>query len=95
MQTVTHECDRCHAKAITNDEVCALDLRGVKLEIVSSVNLYENFTWRSEWCQACRTQIRVEELDKRKDKPQVQTPVEPQPSLEDMVREIVRQELNP
>ena len=95
MQTVTHECDRCHAKAIISDEVSALDLRAVKLEVISSVNLCESFIWRAEWCRACRTQSRVEELDKREGKPPVQTPVVPQPSLEDMVREIVRQELNP
>lgn len=93
MKTEIYECDRCHKKAITSDEVYTLDLRAVKLEIISSVNLREKFTWSAEWCRACRTQIGVEELDKREGKPQVQIPVEPQPSLEDMVREIVRQEL--
>lgn len=97
MKTEIHECDRCHKKATTPEEKEKLALGSIKLGFETAyystsqlISIYvPNQKWEREWCRACRTELGILE-----DKVKHDTPAENIPSLEDMVREIVRQEIN-
>jgi hypothetical protein len=92
-------CDRCGKDAESEADKKALDLHsvilGTKLRYASSyernvVPTYaEHASWEKEWCIECRkkTGLAVVMEAKRND------PATQVPTLEEMIREIVRQEI--
>jgi len=98
-KTEIYECDRCHKKATTKaeQEILALGTITVGFDVSYPSYSYSYPTvrarhqvWKQELCMACRAEIgcledKIREADKA-DNANV-------PSLEDMVREIVRQEI--
>lgn len=98
MKTTIYECDRCHKKATTKEEIELLALGTVSVGFkigggsYSSPEVYAAYQiWEKEMCRACRAEIGCLE-DKKKEYKQAPDNT---PSLEDMVREIVRQEFPP
>lgn len=95
MKFETHKCDRCGKTATTEEEKEALGLGSIHLGF--SIDSYGGGAgvwaaterWSREWCRACRKELGMLERE-NKTSPEV---TESAPSLEDMVREIVRQEL--
>lgn len=99
MKTEIYECDRCHKKAITAEERKLLDLGtisvgferqyrgGVGYDVYAAHQM-----WSKEMCRACRAEIGCLESKVRAESEAESNNV---PTLEDMVREIVRQEINP
>ena len=86
MKTEIYECDRCHKKATTPADIKSLDL--TKAQFYVTGQAYSDTVWSKDWCVNCRKELGVFELNR------VTSPVAVvYPSLEDMVREIVRQEL--
>ena len=91
-----HVCDRCGKSAESKEATEKLGLGDICLGFNihssygygSSSKVYAaNQTWRKSWCRACRKELGILEKEIRKNK-EIQVP-----SLEDMVREIVREEI--
>ena len=97
MKTEIYECDRCHKKAITKEERALLALGSIHIgfekhyQSGGDYQVYAaNQSWSMELCRACRAEIGCLE-DKVRAAQAEGKPA--QATLEDMVREIVRQEL--
>lgn len=95
-----HECDKCHKQATTTEEkellgigevIVGFSLHHVGYGSLSRVEPYRaHQKWSKDLCRACRAEIGcLEEKIKEKDRANDNNV----PTLEDMVREIVRQEL--
>ena len=94
MQTTTYKCDRCGAEDTTN----AIRLQEVTIGIPWStlVEDYSRVGNRGrpvvQWCRKCLVETGVIQRHSELDAA-LPNPLPPPPSLEDMVREIVREEL--
>ncbi len=90
-------CDRCQASAETKEEINELGLGDVVLgfERVGHYGIFPssvyapNQKWRKSWCRKCRTELGILE-----EKIKQCTPPEEVPSIESVIREIVREELS-
>lgn len=98
MKTEIYECDRCRKKATTKEERELLGLGdihlGFRVDYACSCSVWAaTSAWHKQWCRACRAELgcQEEKISDRKNP----TPDNQVPSLEDMVREIVRQEILP
>jgi hypothetical protein len=99
MKTEIYECDKCHKKATTADEIKLLDLGSIHVGFerqYRSGGEYDVYAahqmWSKELCRACRAEIGCLESKVRSEAKAETNNI---PTLEDMVREIVRQEINP
>jgi hypothetical protein len=88
-------CDRCGCEAETKEEKELQALGKICLGFDVFYSSYSHpqvfaadKTWNREWCRKCRAELHILEDEIRK--PTAETPAPP--SLEDMIREIVRQE---
>ena len=97
MKTEIYECDRCHKKAITKEERDLLALGSIHVgfekqyQSGGAYGVYASHqTWSKELCRACRAEIGCLE-DKIQEAKNNGQPITA--TLEDMIREIVRQEL--
>jgi ribosomal protein L40E len=97
MQRTIHVCDRCKAEAEGAEAVKELQLGRVVFGFDIFYSGYESTVnqpsaghriWDKQWCRKCREELGILQEEVRKDNPAV-----PVPSLEDMVREIVRCEI--
>jgi len=89
--TVTTRCDRCGAQVVSKDkDVPNLELRDVGVTVGRGYSS-EHGNWQ-EWCEACCIATGLVRAPKPKD-PQ-QAPVEQPafPTIEDMLRELAREE---
>ena len=95
MKTEIYECDKCHKKATTQEEVAKLAL--VTFSIGTSIQYYSTMpnviyptfqTWSKELCKDCRDKmgLTVKVMTKQAEPNSI-------PTFEDMVREIVREEM--
>lgn len=92
-----HICDRCKKQAETKEELDALALHRVILG--TDVFYYSHNRdgevakphprWEQQWCLACRKETGLHVVMEKK----YNTPEAEVPTLESMVREIVRQEI--
>ena len=95
MKTETLTCDRCGKSATTGEEKDKLGLGNIDLGFRTeyfypsqTTAVYaDHAEWHKQWCRACRKELGILEEELRKQ------PDAPVPTLEDMVREIVRSEL--
>lgn len=94
-QTTTYKCDRCGKESTNADELnLMLVAVGVKKERYSSYygREYDLHDWSNrqmEMCRSCREQLGLHDTEHvKKDEP-----VSVAPSLEDMIREICREEI--
>ena len=97
MKTEIYECDRCHKKATTKEECDLLALGTIHVGFEKhysgngDYNVWSSHAiWSKELCRACRAEIGCLEEKIKEAAKKGTTNI---PSLEDMVREIVRQEL--
>jgi len=85
MRTTTFKCDRCGAESTGDDTI------GLEKVVVGSGRFYDySQRGESEWCKKCRIETGVEKPDKNT--PEI-APIDPLPTLEEMIREIVREEI--
>lgn len=95
MKHEVHTCDRCGKSAATKEEQEVLNLGTLCLGFATNMFYSQprvhsaHHVWTREWCQACRTELGCLE-PKVREAAQNGTPVT---SLEDLVREIVREEV--
>ena len=91
-------CDRCGKEAEGAEDVQKLDLHevilGTRRQFTGQGELpmpvYElHAAWRKQWCLECRKTTGIAVVMAKEYK----TPISEVPNLEDMIREIVRQEL--
>lgn len=92
------KCDRCGKEAETLEDRKALDLhevilgtsrRSLSVYDRNSVSTYAaHAEWSKDWCVGCRIETGLAVVEKQQHK----TPLTQVPTLEDMIREIVRQE---
>ena len=91
-------CDRCGKEAETPDEMKELDLHSVILGTERRFNSYNSTKiptyaahalWDKDWCLECRKITGLVVVQNQK----YDTPAASVPSLEDMIREIVRSEI--
>jgi len=91
MITTTHECDRCHRRG----EPAIIELRTVFVRICANpvaLNNYSTSPYRdlnAHWCDVCCRQVGI--YPPVASSPAV--PISPPPTLEDIVREIIADEL--
>ena len=88
MRTTTYKCDKCGAEDTTN-KIGLVDVgvfTGGYRRFGSGSGNYE---YCKEWCYQCRLKTGLEQPKKPADAPAEVT----RPTLEDMVREIVREEI--
>lgn len=78
MITKIYTCDRCKAADTTNE----IDLIPIKIVIFN----FQSEVGRAEWCRKC-----LNEMSLNTALPDVKR-VEPTPTIEDIIREIVREE---
>ena len=97
MKTEIYECDRCHKKAITKEERDRLGLGTVNVGFErhyfgggDDKVFASHQAWSKDLCRACRAEIGCLEDKVRQAEHNKENTV---PSLEDMIRKIVRQEL--
>lgn len=90
-------CDRCQKTAETNEEVSALAVSSISVGRRIHYSSYQDSEvypaseeWSGEWCAACCREVGVFEILALEQKPPEGQPV---PTLEDMIRELVRQEM--
>jgi hypothetical protein len=86
LRTTTFKCDRCGAESVGDDTI---DL----LRVAVGVGQYfSDYSQRdsSEWCRKCRIETGIEQPNKNT--PEI-IPIDPLPTLEEMVRAIVREEI--
>jgi len=90
-------CDRCGKSAETPEEKKTLDLHKVILGTQKTYNYFggeklyaDHANWEKDWCLECR---KATGLAVVMEKAGNNLPKEQVPTLEDMIREIVRQEL--
>lgn len=91
MITTTHQCDRCQKTVPTRAEIYELKLSAIGGRFVYGSNEYAEstaFSSGKHWCEDCLVNTGFFAF-----KTKTATPPEPLPSLEDMIREIVRSEL--
>lgn len=91
-------CDRCKVEAESDEAKKILGLMKIVVGREARYNsysytkeVYKIDPWEGEWCLACCKELRVDKILPYKD-PNL-PPVEQRPSLEEMIREIVREEL--
>lgn len=78
MKVITYTCDRCKASDTTNK----IDINDVTVTV-----LYRNNAkMKADWCRKCLNEVGLNESI-----PEVKR-IEPAPTIEDIIREIVRQE---
>jgi hypothetical protein len=87
-------CDRCGASAETVEEKQALELVQISLAtgyVYTGIRLHPSHpSWSKEWCLKCRTELGILPVPSGTQPKDVPEP----PSLEDMIREIVREEIS-
>ena len=90
-------CDRCGAEAEGKEAIEALGLGRIVLGFDAMYTQYSGTTvygghrtWDKEWCMKCRKELGVVKDDVRK----ANNGDAPVPTLEDLVREITRQEIS-
>jgi hypothetical protein len=89
-------CDRCKTQAETPEEKETLGLGqiviGFEIQYSGAYNSRKvwaaNQQWSRDWCRECRAEVGI--LENENKRPIVS---ETAPSLEDMIRDIVREEL--
>ncbi len=94
-------CDRCGKEAEGKEAVDALKLsriavgRSISYSSYSGQSVYgASRAWDGEWCQACCVEVGVDNiLPEDQDRPKNAHEL-PAPTLEQMIREIVRAEIN-
>ena len=86
MRSTTYKCDRCGGESQDPNF-----LQAISVNIIWRGNQYESRVASADWCQGCVSEMKIAKIPYPKPKDYV--PVVP--SLEDLVREIVRQELGP
>jgi hypothetical protein len=91
-------CDRCKTEAESKEEKAKLRLGTVALGFDLSYggfgsggNVYAaHQTWSRQWCQECRKELGILENQIKKPEPDASPP----PTLEEMVREMVKDEMS-
>jgi hypothetical protein len=86
LKTTTYKCDRCGAESTGDDTI------GLQRVAVGVGQYFSDYSSRGseEWCVKCRIEMGLEPT--RKTHPEA-VPVDPCPTLEEMVRAIVREEI--
>lgn len=85
MQTVTYTCDRCKASDQTNN----IDLIPIKIILFS----FNTEVKSGDWCRKCLIKTGLLAGNNLQLYPDIKV-IEPPPTLEDIIREIVRKEYN-
>lgn len=80
MQTITYTCDRCKAADTTN----AIDIIPINITLFQ----FKSVVKSAEWCRRC-----LNEVGLNSSMPKIPT-IEPPLSVEDIIREIVKEEIN-
>jgi hypothetical protein len=94
-QIITYKCDSCGKESTDKDKLdLAIVAIGVKRDYYGSFDaqtfsLLDNAKREKEMCKICRIKLGI--LPPGMKKEEVQTPV---PTLEDMIREIIRDEIS-
>jgi hypothetical protein len=86
MRTTTYKCDRCERTSTVEREI---DLKRVEVGVGHYYSDYSRRGYK-EWCRTCRIETGIEQPDVKL--PEI-NPIDPLPTLEDLIREIVREEI--
>lgn len=94
MKVTTYTCDRCKKSETTNDNLQLLYVAvGLRRERYDSYrpgySLDDKQLREQEWCVNCRTELGIHEPI-----PKQPVPGPVYPSLEEMIREIIREEVH-
>jgi len=87
MRTTTYKCDRCGAESIGDDTI---DLLSIYLGEGQYMSDAVHRGHRKEWCVKCRIETGIHKPEKTL--PEIK-PIDSAPTLEEMIREIVREEI--
>ncbi len=82
MKTMTYKCDKCGAEAVGENTI------GIE-SITVTWGQYANRVASGEWCTTCRKKYGLVHVPVTQQRPVPEV----EPTLEDMIREIVRKEL--
>lgn len=91
MKITTFQCDRCHAESIGKNDI---GINGVKIVWEydgcggRGIDPVNNPSAAADWCLKCRVATGISHPDRKLDV----VVEEPQPTLEDLVRQIVQEE---
>lgn len=93
-KVTTYTCDRCGASSTDVEELEILEVRIVwypnyRYNKSNQADDYKNR--KADWCKNCRVELGI--IDPDVHRLEV-TPIEPPPTLEDLVREIVKETLS-
>mgnify|MGYP001583734811 CR=1 FL=1 len=81
MKVVTYTCDRCHATDQTN----SIDLTPIQIQVFS----FKSVVKSADWCRNC---LNITGLLSYTDPVLEVEKIVPPPSMEDIIREIIREE---
>lgn len=87
MKTTTYRCDRCGAEDTTNN----IGLQFVFVGFGEYLSDAKKRSQNKEWCLRCRIETGLQ-IPSSNYRPEIK-PIEPEPTLEDMIRMIVRDEI--
>lgn len=91
MKTITYKCDRCGRENTVDSRTTERELNLETIRVGTGQYGYDNaHRGGKEWCWKCRIEVGIDEPTKRM--PEA-VPLDPLPTLEDMIRELVREEI--
>ena len=87
MKTTTYKCDRCGAESVGGDTIKLLSIYLGEGQYMSDAVRRGG---QKEWCLKCRIETGIHKPEMAL--PEIK-PVDPVPTLEEMIREVVREEI--
>jgi len=92
MKTTIYTCDRCKAESADNKildlAIISIGVKDASYGSYSSITLRDCANREVEWCIKCRTETGIE-----REREETPKPLPKPPTIEEMLREIVREEL--
>lgn len=91
MKTTTYKCDRCGRENTVDYHTTERELDLETISVGTGKYHYDkSHRGGQEWCKKCRIEVGIDSPEKAM--PEA-VPLDPLPTLEDMIREIVREEI--